>query len=369
MESAVALGVEQTRDEFRHVLLYADHAGWRVVGPEGEVFIVRWPGWAGLPRILRYFGLSLCHVHHWLGDRSRLLRQVRRLDIPYGLTIHDHYLVCPRIHLVPPGSSSCGAPEDAGICDTCLHEEPRVPEDPWRWRDDHFRLLQGAQFILAPSEYAQSVVTRNFPGLEVSVIPHEYRPPGKFVSGALSRQLVSVGVVGGMGPEKGGAFVEELAGRARARGLPLRFVVLGDTHRHGGPQSLYGGHLFVHGGYCVDELPALLQHYEIAIAAFPAVGPETFSLTLSEVWASGIPALVPEHGALAERVERTGGGWVIRGASSSADVWIDTISERLRLKLEVHEASRRAYAALSNVDADASGLRSVYRQAIDFQSV
>jgi len=39
--------------------------------------------------------------------------------------------------------------------------------------------------------------------------------------------------------------------------------------------------------------------------------PESFSYTLSEVWAAGIPVIVPEEGALAERVGRHGGGWLL----------------------------------------------------------
>jgi O-antigen biosynthesis protein len=133
-----------------------------------------------------------------------------------------------------------------------------------------------------------------------------------------------VGVVGALGREKGGEMLERIAALAEQRNLPLRFVMLGDTHRLGGPQSLYGDHLFVHGGYRREELPSLLRRYRVMLAAFPAIGPETFSLTLSEVWACGLPALVPDLGALAERVRDTGAGWILR-EWQSPEAWLESL--------------------------------------------
>ena len=46
------------------------------------------------------------------------------------------------------------------------------------------------------------------------------------------------------------------------------------------------------------------------LVAFPSAGPETFSFTLSETWAAGLPVVVPPFGALAERVAGTGAGWL-----------------------------------------------------------
>jgi hypothetical protein len=43
---------------------------------------------------------------------------------------------------------------------------------------------------------------------------------------------------------------------------------------------------------------------------YPSAAPETFSFTLSEAWAAGRPVVVPPIGALAERVEGSGAGWV-----------------------------------------------------------
>ena len=50
------------------------------------------------------------------------------------------------------------------------------------------------------------------------------------------------------------------------------------------------------------------------LVLYPSAGPETFSYTLSEAWASGRPVLVPPIGALEERVRDSGAGWVMTDA-------------------------------------------------------
>jgi hypothetical protein len=49
----------------------------------------------------------------------------------------------------------------------------------------------------------------------------------------------------------------------------------------------------------------------VALVLYPSAGPETFSYTLSEAWAAGVPVLVPPIGALAERVSESSAGWVM----------------------------------------------------------
>ena len=83
--------------------------------------------------------------------------------------------------------------------------------------------------------------------------------------------------------------------------------------QHGPWQS--GDALFtVHGRYEPGDLSALLEHYRVDLVLYPSAGPETFSYTLSEAWASGRPVLVPPIGALDERVRGSGAGWVMSDA-------------------------------------------------------
>jgi hypothetical protein len=75
----------------------------------------------------------------------------------------------------------------------------------------------------------------------------------------------------------------------------------------------------VHGPYVDAELPGLIAAYGVEVALFPNRLPESFSYTLSEAWAAGIPVIVPEDGALAERVSRHDGGWILPAGFTAQD--------------------------------------------------
>ena len=120
----------------------------------------------------------------------------------------------------------------------------------------------------------------------------------------------TVAVLGAVGPDKGARRLERLADLVRATGARVRFVLIGYMDVQHGPWQSDDAVLTVHGRYEPNELPQLFADYRVRLVAYPSAGPETFSLTLSEAWAAGLPVMVPPFGALAERVAGTGAGWV-----------------------------------------------------------
>jgi glycosyltransferase involved in cell wall biosynthesis len=119
----------------------------------------------------------------------------------------------------------------------------------------------------------------------------------------------TVAVLGAVGPDKGARRLERLVALARERGARVRFVLIGYTDVLEEPWQSDDAVLTVHGAYAAVDLPDLLAHYRARLVVFPSAGPETFSFTLSESWASGLPVVVPPFGALAERLGDTGAGW------------------------------------------------------------
>ncbi|WP_198005608.1 glycosyltransferase [Thioalkalivibrio thiocyanodenitrificans] len=360
LEAVVRILADQLGAGFEHHLLFAHAGNWRLEGPDGGTVPLRFGWWNGPDRVVRRLGAAFVHVHHL----PQGLPGLERLRVPYGVTVHDFHPVCPRNHLVPPAEVYCGAPEDVALCRRCLAAKPRLRVDPVRWRARHRELLESARFVAVPSRYAGEVLARHWPELRCIHVPHPYHPagaPDEAPAQPDGQGLYPVAVVGALGREKGGEMLERLAARAEARELPVRFVMLGDTHRLGGPQSLFGGHLFVNGSYRREDLPGLLREHGAMLAAFPAIGPETFSLTLSEVWASGLPALVPDFGALAERVRDAGAGWTLADWQDP-DAWLDALMERLSDPQALARAGRAARnAAAGPGEADYGAL---YREAL-----
>ena len=114
-----------------------------------------------------------------------------------------------------------------------------------------------------------------------------------------------VAVIGAIGAHKGLDALEALPDW-----LPptVRVVVIGYTGHQLGQGWAAGGRIWVHGVFDPDALPQLVRQYGARLALFPPGMPESHCYALSDAWMSGLAALAPDHGALAERIRRHGGG-------------------------------------------------------------
>jgi glycosyltransferase involved in cell wall biosynthesis len=109
--------------------------------------------------------------------------------------------------------------------------------------------------------------------------------------------------------------------------------------------------VFVHGYYRAGALPSLLHKHAIGLALLPSIVPESHSLTLSECWLAGVPAVAFDHGAQAERIARSGGGWLApldEGAAGIANIVRRWLAGELTTSVPATVASSRD-AALSHV--------------------
>lgn len=77
----------------------------------------------------------------------------------------------------------------------------------------------------------------------------------------------------------------------------------------GGDVDLLRGNVVYHGYYRAGTLASLLAKHEIGLVLLPSIVPESYSLTLSEVWRAGALVAAFDLGALGERL-RHGGGWL-----------------------------------------------------------
>ncbi len=216
----------------------------------------------------------------------------------------------------------CGAVTDAAACTRCLGARPRFSGiDIAAWRARHRDLLAKSAFLVAPSQWAASMLARYFPERAAEVIPHGVlQPSGAGAGGERAPRAAfdlpddgtpTVAVLGAIGPDKGARRLERIAALVRTTGTRVRFVLIGYLDVRHGPWQSGDAVLTIHGQYDPHDLPDLLDHYRVKLVAYPSAGPETFSLTLSEAWTAGRPAIVPPFGALAERVTATGAGMAV----------------------------------------------------------
>ncbi|MEO8304399.1 MAG: glycosyltransferase family 4 protein [Betaproteobacteria bacterium] len=235
--------------------------------------------------ILHLHGVDqVCRAHFDALQRARAL--------PYLVTLHDLQFVNPR------------AFAGAGM-----------PEPDAEWIGAIHSTLERAAMVIAPSAFILDVALVCAPGIRATVIPPGLGAPR--VGGIPStptdfaahapRHVVAI--VGAVGPHKGSGMLQPLA--AALRDSDIGIVVIGYTDTHLSRGWLVPGAVYVHGPYEESALAGWLGAYGVETVLFPNRLPESFSYTLSEVWAAGVPVIVPDQGALGERVERDGGGWLL----------------------------------------------------------
>ena len=164
--------------------------------------------------------------------------------------------------------------------------------------------------MIVPSEDTAGRMRRHFPGLEPLVRPHEddaaipEPPPPTPRDG---RCVVCV--VGGIGAQKGYNVLLACARDAAHRALPLDFVLVGSSIDDA--RLLATARVFVTGSYERREAVTLIRAQAASLGFLPSIWPETWCLALTDVWQAGLRAAVFDLGAPAERVRRTGRGFVL----------------------------------------------------------
>ncbi len=262
-----------------------------------------------LSALLRGLRLEAIEIQHFLHLDARVIDAVRSLPLPYDVFVHDYAWICPRVTLIDGSGRYCGEPA-VTVCQRCVRKNgsslgEAISVAALRTRSD--RWLREARRVIAPSLDTAARLERHFSGLEVQVRPHA--PPAVPAAApprADHRKAVRVALLGAVGDHKGYAVLLACARDARARRLPIEFVVIGYTTNE--LPLLATGKVFVTGRYGEAEAPHLLRRERPDVVWLPSVWPETWSYTLDYALGAGLPVLAFDLGAIAERLRAVGAG-------------------------------------------------------------
>jgi GT2 family glycosyltransferase len=310
---------------------------------------------ATLAGIVTRHAIDLVHIRVLLAHTFDLPSVARALDIPVVLSFHDYFLVCPTFHLLDETNRFC-----AGRC-TPGDGECRIPSDWVRgvphlkhawvkdWRQGVARMLDACDAFVTTSPTARSIYVQAYPSLADApfhVIEHGRDLPFEPLAATpdLSAR-VRIAVPGALDVHKGATFIEQLSALDSAGRLEFHF--LGKV-----PQEFR--HLGVlHGPYERHQFAQKMREIQPAFVGILSIWAETYSHTLSEAWAAGLPVLVTDLGAPKERVERHGGGWILdhtdpAGAYRRILEICDDASEYRRVRSQAGSASIRTVRAMSD---------------------
>ena len=263
---------------------------------------------AALAALLQQDGVRHVELHHRRGhDLSIHPGLSNALRVPADVIVHDYAAFCQQIALVGPQDRYCGEPDVPG-CVVCVAEKGSALEEAITMPALLARSatdLVGARRVIAPSHDAARRMGRHFSGVHVQVEPWELPARLALTPGAGAR----VCIVGAIGVEKGYAVLLACAADARARALPLEFVVVGYTIDDSALMA--AGPIHVTGPYAEAEAEALIRAQGAALGLLPSIWPETWCYALSALWSAGLPVVAFDLGAPAERMRTMGQGTLL----------------------------------------------------------
>ena len=319
---------------------------------------------------------DIVHIQHWYRLSRDLAEQATRLDVPVVCTLHDLWTSCPRIFRIRD-ESFCERPLGSENCLSCV---PRFPwmDDPMTareidlFRDDFVQELALARRIIVPSEAHGELVRSVLPVDEarIHVLPHgtitglgsESRPPLASAKKAPRendrRRPIRLGMWGHLFHMKGAHLLLEAMGEIRRKDrfeIHIWGEVIEPAYKERLEELSQGLNVHWHGAY----QPPDLAKTPLDVAVIPSLCAESFSFVLDEAFALGLPAIVSDRGALAERIGNAGAVFEAESSKSLSAVLIDLIRRPDQIA-----AWREAIPELVGMDWHAREMGRIYEKVV-----
>lgn len=266
---------------------------------------------------------DIVHFQHLMGLPLSIVAQLRRSRIPYFLTLHDYWFICPNAQLLTNYNSKiCEGPKGWLNCTRCaaarinrpwaaLTAPVLIPLLAFRHRLLG-KVLRGADWIVAPSKFVTFVATAHHaPQKHICVIPHGITPPIISVSSPKDKNLLHFTYIGGLSWQKGVHVLIEAFNEMPVNAVLEIFgdeTVFPDYSRHlhhiaRSPRIIFGGRL------SRQEVWQTLTTTDVLV--MPSLWFENSPLVIQEAFAAGVPVIASAIGALPEHVRHETDGLLV----------------------------------------------------------
>ncbi len=224
-----------------------------------------------LVTLLQYFAVSRVHIHHLLSVDMDVSRVIRRLGVPFDLTVHDYYAICPQINFLPfRFSHYCGEP-DIGDCNTCIaNRDASGARDIVLWRAERVWQFHDADRVLCPSVDLLERLRRRGVGDNAFFAPHDpaAAEPWPLHLPPVANGKLRIAVIGTLVDHKGARSVAAVAEAMDMATTELHLI--GHTDGPFSPAALR--RMKVTGAYQESELAALIASVDPHVIWFPWSG-------------------------------------------------------------------------------------------------
>ncbi|MBT2763310.1 glycosyltransferase [Paenibacillus sp. ISL-20] len=265
-----------------------------------------------IENIIKSFDITLVHIHHLQKHSFDVPYIAKKHDLKVLFTLHDYYLICPRVNLLDENNNYCLSMRSQQKCSACLrssHGFHTVFIN--KWKQEVEKMLPYIDLYITPSHFTENLFKDEYPVISDRIMTIQHGSSNGSTPNrndrADERKEWNIGFLGGLSPNKGSDLIYRLITKFPKKSIKWHLIGgLGDQRLN----LINQENVIKHGEYKREELSGILDELELDLICLLSPWPETFSYTLSEAWAHNIPVLVTPMGALKERVIEVGGGWI-----------------------------------------------------------
>lgn len=256
-----------------------------------------------IKQIFEIIPIDFVHVHHVLNHYFDIFSMLQERNIPYMVSLHDFYFICPSIVLV----------EDKMCCVNRANLDCKNCKKYGKWIEKRRKIahqaLRGAKAIVAPSNSTKEIFKQYYKDLNITVIEHGMEKIQEIYEIKNFKENKNIAFIGGVNQVKGLNILKELTKKVNQKDNEYRLHLFGITSDTEFNET--DGNFIFHGMYDRENIIQLLKENNIGLVCLFSIWPETYSYTLTEAIIAGIPVLVLDYGALSERTKKDNLGWVL----------------------------------------------------------
>lgn len=290
-----------------------------------------------LENIIDMFQISILHIHHLKNHYFNIKNVIQEYSLYTIITLHDYYCICPQINKLYKNDCYCGNPSNEK-CNECLNYIYKNKLEIRNWRQEWRNLLSIVNKVIVPNETVKEEIQVFYPNLPVNIIEHGINiKKNKSTLKINKNEEFQIAFIGSIGIHKGSKILNQLIQRKDLGNIRI--------HLFGYLDGFYpknNKHYINHGKYKREDLKKLLQENNIQLVCLFSNVPETFSYTLSESIACGIPVLAFDIGAIGNRIKKDSIGWLM-----NSNAQLDEIIKKIQ---EISENSIEYQNKIDNIN-------------------
>ena len=271
--------------------------------------------------ILKRHQVALVHFHHLLRQVPSLPAVARGCGVPVVLSVHDFFAVCDEYNLLTEEGRYCGVLDQVPVdCDSCLYGLRGYKKgSQGKRRSAHEEALRNSDQVVFNTIGIRDQFQTVFRNLDRSRTRVIGAPSGTRFQAPVARSLegpLRVLIPNGLSRLKGGDALCDLVGSTR--GLPIEYHFFGRTDRDYPEHRVSGlnSQIHLHGAYTRADLEAFAPSAHLSIHA--SIWPETYCISLSEMWDLGLVPIASKIGALGERITAGVNGFLVPPGDAGA---------------------------------------------------